>query len=109
MSKFSAADTLELPVAERLQLVEDIWDTIAVAPEALPLSDEDKRLIDERLEARRRDPPGWCAVGGSFRPHHFAPEVSHRLIIRPETEAGMTGAFDWYEECRAGLGHEFNA
>ena len=56
MSKFSAADTLELPVSARLQLVEDIWETIAAAPEALPLTDEDKRLIDERLEARRRDP-----------------------------------------------------
>jgi putative addiction module component (TIGR02574 family) len=56
MSKFSAADTLELPLAERLKLVEDIWDTIAAAPEALPLTDEDKRLIDERIEACRRDP-----------------------------------------------------
>jgi putative addiction module component (TIGR02574 family) len=56
MGKFSAADTLELPVAERLQLVEEIWDTIAVAPEALPLTDADKRLIDERLEACRRNP-----------------------------------------------------
>ena len=32
MSKFAAADTLEMPVAERLQLVEDIWDTIAENP-----------------------------------------------------------------------------
>jgi putative addiction module component (TIGR02574 family) len=53
MSKYSAADTLELPVAERLPLVEEIWDTIATAPEALPLTDEDKRLTDERLEACR--------------------------------------------------------
>jgi hypothetical protein len=29
MSKFSAADARELPVAERLQLVEDCGDTIA--------------------------------------------------------------------------------
>ena len=56
MSKFAAADTLELPVAERLQLVEDIWDTIAAAPDALPLTAEDRQLLDERLEARRRDP-----------------------------------------------------
>jgi putative addiction module component (TIGR02574 family) len=56
MSKFAAADTLALPVAERLQLVEDIWDTIAAAPEALPLTDEDKQLIEERLAARQRNP-----------------------------------------------------
>jgi len=56
MSKFSAADVLELPVQERLQLVEDIWNSIADAPEALELTDEDKRFIDQRLEARRINP-----------------------------------------------------
>ena len=56
MSKISAADVLELPVAERLQLVEDIWNSIAEAPEALALTEEDKKFIDQRLEARRRNP-----------------------------------------------------
>jgi putative addiction module component (TIGR02574 family) len=55
MSKFSVADVLELPLQERLQLVEDIWDTIADAPHALDLTEEDKRIIDERLKARTRD------------------------------------------------------
>ena len=65
MSKFSAADTLELPIAERLALVEEIWDTIAVAPEALP-------LIDERLEACRRNPQ----AGSSWE------EVYARIVSR---------------------------
>jgi len=56
MNKFTAADVLELPVAERLQLVSDIWDSIAEAPEALELTAEDKRLIDERLAARLKNP-----------------------------------------------------
>ena len=72
MSKFSAADTLAMPVAERLQLVEEIWDTIAAAPDALPLSEEDKRLIEERLEARRRDPQ----AGSSWE------EVYARILAR---------------------------
>lgn len=65
MSKFTAADVLQLPVAERLQLVEDIWNTIAEAPDTLELSDADKRLIDERLEARRKNPGAgspWAEV-----------------------------------------------
>jgi putative addiction module component (TIGR02574 family) len=65
MSKFSAADALALPVPERLQLVEDIWNSIADAPQALELTEEDKRLIDERLEARRRNPNAgspWAEV-----------------------------------------------
>ena len=72
MSKFSAADTLGLPVSERLQLVEEIWDTIAAAPDALPLTEEDKRLIEERLEARRRDPQ----AGSSWE------EVYARILAR---------------------------
>ena len=35
--------------------------------------------------------------------------MSHRLIIRPEAEADMTEAFDWYEERKAALGREFLA
>jgi len=65
MRKFSAADALSLPVPERLQLVEDIWDTIADAPQALELTEEDKLLIDARLEARHRNPDAgspWVIV-----------------------------------------------
>ena len=56
MRKFSTAAVLELPVPERLQLVEDIWNSIADVPEALEVTEEEKRLIDERLEAFHRDP-----------------------------------------------------
>lgn len=31
------------------------------------------------------------------------------VIIRPEAEADMTAAFDWYEERQAGLGQKFLA
>ena len=33
--------------------------------------------------------------------------VSRRLILRPEAEAEMADAFEWYEECVPGLGGEF--
>ena len=56
MSKFSAADILELPISERLQLVEDIWNSIAAFPEKLELTEEEKRLIDERLQTREQNP-----------------------------------------------------
>jgi putative addiction module component (TIGR02574 family) len=56
MSKFSAVDVLELPVKERLKLVEDIWDTIADSPEALELTPDDRQLLDERLKAREQNP-----------------------------------------------------
>lgn len=33
--------------------------------------------------------------------------MSRRLIVRPEAEAEMTEAFDWYEDRVPGLGLEF--
>ena len=56
MKQITAADALTLSIPERIQLVEDIWDTIATEPEAIELTEEEKRMIDERLEAYRRNP-----------------------------------------------------
>ncbi|HZM06015.1 MAG TPA: addiction module protein [Candidatus Saccharimonadales bacterium] len=74
MNKFSVSALLQLPVPDRLQLVEDIWNSIADAPEALELTDEDKRLIDERLAARQRDPE----AGSSWQ------EVYDRITSKPK-------------------------
>ncbi len=56
MKQITATDTLILSIPERIQLVEDIWDTIANEPDAIELSEEEKRIIDERLEAYHRNP-----------------------------------------------------
>jgi len=56
MKKISATDTLELSIPERIQLVEDIWDTIALDANSIELTEDDKRVIDKRLDAYHRDP-----------------------------------------------------
>ncbi len=56
MKKFTAADTLELSIPERIQLVEDIWDTIASKADAVELTEEEKSIIDERLEEYHKNP-----------------------------------------------------
>ena len=56
MSKITASDTLELSIPERIQLVEDIWDTIAAKADSVELREEEKKIIDERLEAYHRNP-----------------------------------------------------
>ncbi len=33
--------------------------------------------------------------------------MSRSLLVRPEAEADLVEAFDWYEECSRGLGSEF--
>jgi len=45
------SDLLELPVDQRLQLVEAIWDSLAEFPEAVPVSDDVKQELDRRLAA----------------------------------------------------------
>ncbi|MEK6538129.1 MAG: addiction module protein [Nitrospirota bacterium] len=56
MKKITATDTIALSIPERIQLVEDIWDTIATEAEAIELTKDEKRIIDERLEAYHRNP-----------------------------------------------------
>jgi putative addiction module component (TIGR02574 family) len=56
MKKITATDTIALSIPERIQLVEDIWDTIATEAEAIELTEDEKRIIDERLEAYHRNP-----------------------------------------------------
>ncbi len=44
-----------LPVQEKIQLVEDLWDSIAADQQALPLTDEQKDVLDRRLDAYEAD------------------------------------------------------
>jgi len=46
----------QLSVADRVRLAQDIWDTLQPTAEELPLTEEQRRLIDRRLEEHRRDP-----------------------------------------------------
>lgn len=45
-----------LPPSERLQLVEDLWDTIADDLESAPLPESLRAEMDRRLEACLKDP-----------------------------------------------------
>jgi putative addiction module component (TIGR02574 family) len=38
-----------LSVEDRLTLVQEIWDSIAASPKPLPLTEDQKRLLDRRL------------------------------------------------------------
>lgn len=45
------AKLLELPVEERIRIVEDLWDSIAADQKFLPLTTEQKAELDQRLDA----------------------------------------------------------
>jgi len=53
--RISVADVIALPVAERLRLLEAIWDSIVEVPEQLELSAAQARELDRRLAAFEED------------------------------------------------------
>lgn len=53
----TTTEYMKLSISERIQLVEDIWDSIAAeAPDAVGLSQAQKAELHRRLAAHRADP-----------------------------------------------------
>jgi len=70
--KVSAAETLDLPISERIQLVAEIWDSIAEFPEEIELTPATRILLAKRLASYRSNPDS----GSPWR------EVKNRIISR---------------------------
>lgn len=56
MNTISITDILQLPVQERIQLVELIWDSVAAVPEALDVSPEIKAELEIRMIEFEKNP-----------------------------------------------------
>jgi putative addiction module component (TIGR02574 family) len=68
----SISDLLCLSVTERLQLVEDLWDSIAADSAEISLSAEQREEIDRRLAEHDRNPESalpWEEVRARLSPH----------------------------------------
>lgn len=70
MGTITISDLLHLSVAERLQLVEDLWDSIGAEPEAMELTQAQKEELDRRMAEHRADPGSafpWDEVQARLR------------------------------------------
>ena len=56
MVKIDVDAIKRLSVAERVRLVQDIWDTLQPTADELPLTEEQREIVDRRLEEHHRDP-----------------------------------------------------
>ena len=56
MRKITTADLLELGISERIQLVEDVWDSIVAVPDSVPLTESQKEELDRRLDVYHQNP-----------------------------------------------------
>ena len=66
MKNTLVAEILELPVAERVRLVEAIWDSISAAPESLPLTKWQREELDRRLAEYESDPTSGSTLEEAF-------------------------------------------
>jgi putative addiction module component (TIGR02574 family) len=58
-------EILNLGVKERLELIEEIWDSFAAHPEALPLTIAQRKELDRRKRVHKQDPSAakpWSEV-----------------------------------------------
>ena len=58
MSNALREELFKLSAVERLELVEELWDSIADDDEALALTDEQREDLDRRLAEADADPTG---------------------------------------------------
>ena len=56
MPQVATADLFSLSIPERIQLVEDIWDSIAVRPEMVELTPHVRSELDNRLAEHEQCP-----------------------------------------------------
>ena len=60
------AEILALPFAERVRLVDAVWDSISAVPEALPLSQWQKEELERRLAEFEADPDAGSSLEEVF-------------------------------------------
>jgi putative addiction module component (TIGR02574 family) len=63
-------DVLALPPDERWELAEKLWESLRDTAQSMPLSDEQKAMLDERLldmEQRPDDGTSWEQVKADLR------------------------------------------
>jgi putative addiction module component (TIGR02574 family) len=59
-----------LSIADRLQLLEDIWDSLVDTPEAVPVTDAQRKELAPRRRAHARNPSAtksWTQVRARLR------------------------------------------
>lgn len=49
-------DALALPPAERLDVIDRLWDSLAESPDDFELTEEQRRELDRRLDEMRANP-----------------------------------------------------
>ena len=80
-------DIASLTPEERLSLLEELWDSLAAVPDAIPLTEAQRAELDQRLDDLERDGPigiPWDEVLSRIRSRGRRGESNPR----PQTATG---------------------
>ena len=70
MNLDALSEVLELPVPERIEAVQAIWDSVAARPDQVPVTPEQRAELELRLREYREAPGGlrsWDEVERRLR------------------------------------------
>lgn len=70
MSTTTKFDISTLTVPERLELMEALWDSLIESPDALPVGEVQRAVLDQRLAAYEKNPADgstWYDVRARIR------------------------------------------
>jgi putative addiction module component (TIGR02574 family) len=56
MARITVDQLLDMPLAERVELAQAIWESIARNPESVPLTEAQREELDRRLDEYERNP-----------------------------------------------------
>ena len=87
--KSPVSSIFDLSPAEKLQLVEDLWDDLAATPEAVPVHDWQKQELARRKANLQNNPPRVSR--GRLSGAESAAYMATRLILAPEVGHDMAG------------------
>jgi putative addiction module component (TIGR02574 family) len=73
MTKTLVEQVLNLPPGDRLDLMDQIWESLALNPGLVPVPEEHRQVLEKRLESYRATPEkvvAWESVRARYlKPH----------------------------------------
>ncbi len=73
MPNVDLSEILRLPVSERIDVVQQIWDSVAADADAVPVKPEQREELDRRLKEHQENPDDvveWNEVEKRIRSRH---------------------------------------
>ncbi|OQY98157.1 MAG: hypothetical protein B6D35_12885 [Candidatus Brocadia sp. UTAMX2] len=87
----------KLSNTEKLLLTNELWDSLSLQEDALPVPESHKKILDERLRDHEANPEqGFAWKEVKFR--ILKKKMNLEIFIKPRVESDLLEAFKFYDE-----------